>query len=193
MSINNEKTQPAQPSLVPNRPVMSVVRFLKGGEYKEVGAVWDNELKNGTLLMKLNLSEVVTDKPVIRLVVFPKESFQKKVIDGLLTEIEHKIRQKMESPEKPDPKLPPLFQCVLYVHTKNEQGETISTERIEVGALWPNYATGELDLQLRLHAIPKHVLPEFSLFIFPHRRRLAESGTVRREPGSVASDTQEVA
>ncbi len=187
-----ETKQPQQPSKL-ERPVMSIVRFVKGGEAISVGAVWDNALPSGALTMRLDLSKIDTDAEVIRLSVFPKESFARKVVWGLLTEIEHKIRTRMEAPEKPDPRLPPLFKCVLYIENADKETGEITTTRQEVGALWPNYASGDLDLQLRLHVIPKDKLPKLTLLVFPHRRRLEMSGQVERKPGQAGQEQREVA
>lgn len=184
-----QKTQP----IVRERPVMSVVRFVKGGEAINVGAVWDNSLPSGALTMRLDLSAINTDAEVIRLAVFPKESFARKVVWGLLTEIEHKIRTRMEAPEKPDPKLPPLFKCVLYLDEANKETGEVTTRRQEVGAFWPNYANGDLELQLRLHVIPKDKLPKLTLLVFPHRRRLEMSGQAEKKPGPAGQDQREVA
>lgn len=187
-----ETNQPQQPSKS-ERPVMSIVKFVKGGEAISVGAVWDNSLPSGALTMRLDLSKINTDAEVIRCSVFPKESFARKVVCGLLTEIEHKIRQRMVAPEEPDPKLPPLFKCVLYIETPNPETGELITKRQEVGALWPNYASGDLDLQLRLHVIPKDKLPKLTLLVFPHRRRLEMSGQVEKQPGQAGQDQREVA
>lgn len=191
MTISIENKQPQ--SATRERPVMSVVRFVKNGEAKNIGAVWDNGLPSGALTMRLDLTEIDTEAPVIRLTVFPKESFARKVVYGLLTEIEHRIRSRMEAPEKPDPRLPPLFKCVLYVETTNATTGEVTTERREVGAFWPNYASGDMDLQLRLHVIPKEMLPKITLLVFPHRRRLEMSGQAQNKPGPVGSDMKEVA